>query len=194
MGLEFVTTLSNVATLIILLGGAIAAIIQFRSVRRSNELVAVLAIDRRFGEPELQRALVYVQAELADKLVQPGYRGQLAKRGYIDPTEHPEMAVCNWFNEMGALIANDFLNEDLFFESYGRLVEYNWRLLGPTIALLRRERAGQYASFEFLARRAERWRANHHAGIYPPGRPRMPLDDPWLPVDGGAPTRTTSPR
>jgi len=184
MPLEFITTLSNAATLVILLGGAIAAVVQFRHVRTGNELAAVLAIERSFAEPELQSALVYVQHDLATTLAQPAYRSELAARGYIDPRVHPEMVVCNWFNEMGTMVAGHFLNEDVFFDSFGRLVEYYWRRLSPAIALLRRERGtGQYASFEFLVYRAERWRHNHRDGTYPPALPRMPIIDPWAAID-----------
>jgi hypothetical protein len=183
MPLELITTLSNVITLLILVGGVVAATVQFRHVRTSNELAAVLAIDRSFAEPDLQGALTYVQDRLPEKLAQAPYRSELAARGYVDPVTHPEMAVCNWFNETGTMVAGDFLDEDLFFDSYGRLVDYYWRLLEPAIALLRRERGpDQYASFEDLARRAERWRDNHRAGIYSRAG-RMPITDPWADID-----------
>jgi hypothetical protein len=187
MTLEFITALSNVATLVILLGGSIAAFVQLRHVRTGNELQAVLEAERRFAEPELQSALLYVQDALPAKLAQPAYRTELAARGYVDPRAHPEMAVCNWFNDMGAMVAGGVLNEEVFFDSFGRLVEYYWRLLSPTIALLRRERGvGQYASFEFLAFRAQRWRERNRGGSYPAGLPRMLVLDPWAHTDGAS--------
>jgi hypothetical protein len=183
--LEFITSLSNVLTLGLLLTGAIAAVVQFGHVRAGNELAAVLAIDRSFAQPELQAALVYVQDELPTKLALPQYRSVLAARGYVDTRDHPEMAVCNWFNEMGMLVAGKFVNEDLFLDSYGRLAEYYWRLLGPVIALLRRERgSGQYANFELLAQHAEHWRERHRGGIYPTGQPRLRVIDRWASIDG----------
>jgi len=183
--LELITTLCNVATLIILACGAIAAIVQLRHVRIGKELAALLAAEARFAEPDLQSALLYVQAELTAKLARPDYRSELAARGYIDPQRHPEMAVCNWFNEMGTLIVDGFLNENVFFDSFGALTHYYWRLLSPAIAVLRRQRGPeQYANFEFLAFRAGRWREGHRAGNYPAGLPRLPLTDPWRNVDG----------
>lgn len=183
MTLELISALSSLATLAVLLSGAVAAIVQFRHVRTANELAAVLAVERTFADPDLQSALLYVQNELPARLQQAGYRSALAVSGYIDPRAHPEMAVCNWFNEIGTMVAGGFLNEDVFFGSFGRLVEYYWRLLNPALALLRRERPDQYANFEFLAARAERWHARHGEGYYPAGYARLPVADPWAGID-----------
>lgn len=183
MTLELISALSSLATLAVLLGGAIAATVQFRHVRTANELAAVLAVERSFAGSELQSALLYVQNQLPDRLLEPEYRHALAVSGYIDPRVHPEMAVFNWFNEIGTMVAGGFLNENVFFGSFGRLVEYYWRLLNPALALLRRERPDQYANFEFLASRAERWHARHAGGYYPAGYARLPVTDPWAARD-----------
>jgi hypothetical protein len=170
--------------------GAFAAITQLRYVRAGKELQAFLAVEARFAEPELQAALLYVQDELAAKLAQRDYRAAIAGRGYVDPHAHPEMIACNWFNETGAMITGRFLREDVFFDSFGRLVEYYWRLLEPVVALLRRERGPhQYAAFESLARRAEHWRTRHETGAYRAGWPRLPVIDPWADIDGAGSAR-----
>lgn len=184
MTLEFITTAANVATLIVLLCGAVAALIQLRALRTGNELAAVLAVHRSFAEPELQAALLYVAHELDARLTDGDYRAELAARGYIDPSAHPEMVVCNWFNDMGTMIAGNFVDEAIFFDAFGRIAEYEWQRLGPAIALLRRERGPeQYAHFELLAERAAAWRARYAHGRYPAGAPRLPLTDPWAAVD-----------
>jgi hypothetical protein len=187
MNLDVIVTATNVATLLVLIGTAIAATVQFRHVRTSNELAAVLAIEREFSADDVQNALLFVQEQLAGRLADPAYRATLAARGYIDPSAHPEMTACNWFNEMGSLIAGGFVNEQIFLNSFGRLVEYYWELLLPVIALVRRERGpDQYAKFEYLAHRAKRQRERARGGVYPAGVPRMPLPDPPLTADRAA--------
>jgi hypothetical protein len=117
-------------------------------------------------------------------LTEPSYRGELVAIGYIDPRRHPEMLVCHWFNQNGTLIAGGLLNEDVFLDTFGRLVEYYWRLLQPAIDLLRRERgAHYYGKFEWLATRARAWRERHHGGGYPAALPRLPIVDPWAEID-----------
>lgn len=181
---ELLTTVSNVITLTFLIAAAFAAIVQLRHVRAGNELQALIAIEERFTDPDLRRALVYVRHELADRLNDPGYRAELIARGYVDTRRHPEMAVCNAFNDVGTMIAGGFVREDIFFDTYGGLVESSWRLLTPVVALLRRERGSeQYAQFEYLAYRVERWTRAHPNGSYGAAAPRLPVDDPWLEAD-----------
>jgi hypothetical protein len=177
--------ITNVVTLVVLLVGAVAALVQLRHLRAANVLASMLAVENRFAEPDLQRALLYVQRELAAKLADPRYCAELTGRGYIDAQTHAEMTACNWFNELATMVEGDFLDADVFFESYGRLVEYYWRLLGPAIALLRRERGPDvYAGFGRLARRAAEWHARYgSAGIFPARLARTPPDDPWAAID-----------
>lgn len=195
MTLASISALANIMTLVILSIGAIAALVQLRHLRNANVLASMLAVEARFAQPELQRALLYVQNELPHKLDDQTYRAVLTARGYIDPDTHPEMAACNWFNEMGTMIEGDFLDEEVFLDSYGRLVEYYWHLLGPAISLLRIERGSeQYAAFGRLAYRAARRRERGGGGGYPRGVPRLPLTDPWAEIDrpGGSLRGTTA--
>jgi hypothetical protein len=76
------------------------------------------------------------------------------------------------------------LHEDVFFDSFGRLVEYYWRLLLPVVALLRSERGPrQCAAFESLAQRAARWRERRRARGHWGRAPRLAVVDPWAQAD-----------
>jgi hypothetical protein len=184
MTLAQISAYANLATLIVLVASAAAAVIQLRHVRTARELQAVLAIERRFAEPDIRAALVYVENELAAKLEQRAYRRELAARGFVDAVAHPEMILCNWFNEAGTLMVGGFLDEDVFFDSFGRLVEHYWRLLAPVVALLRRDRsADHYIHFERLAERAAAWRGRHPMGLYRRAAHRAAIVDPWLERD-----------
>jgi hypothetical protein len=163
---------------------AVAAIAQLRHVRTARELQAVLAVERRFAEPDIRAALVYVQEQLGAKLAQADYRRELFTRGYVDPVVHPEMVLCHWFNETGTMVAGGLLDEDVFLDSFGRLIVFYWALLVPVVALLRRERdADQYRHFEQLATRAAAWRERYPAGMYPRSARRLTVVDPWGDVD-----------
>ena len=136
-----------------------------------------------------------MQCDLTAALENPVYRAELAHRGFIDARQHPEMDVCNWFNEAGMLVKSGFIDEDLFFTSFARLVAYSWSLLSPAIAVLRRERGpDQYDGFEYLAVRGADWtRRRNGRDLFSPGMERLRLTDPWLETDlraaaaGGSP-------
>jgi len=182
--LELINAMAGVGTLLLLAATAFAGIVQLRHMRAGNELAAALAIERDFHTPELQAALRYVQDQLPARMEEPEYRAQLGLPGYVDQRSHPEMILCNWFNRTGALIRAGFLKEELFLDSFGRLVTYYWQLLAPVIGVLRRTRGpGQYAGFEFLAYRAQLRQTQRRVGRSPRGAPRIPVADPWLEED-----------
>lgn len=178
------TAVGSVGALFVLGAAAFAALVQLRHMRGHNQLKALLAIQQDFRDERLQRAFAFVQCDLAAALENPVYRRELARRGFVDGRQHPEMEVCNWFNEAGILVKTGFVDEDLFFLSFARLVAYSWTLLSPAIAVLRRERGPeQYDAFEYLALRATSWRERNPRGTFPPRLARIALEDPWREID-----------
>jgi hypothetical protein len=174
----------QIATLLVFGGTAVAALLQIRHLRASNELDALLRITEQLRGNELQDAFKYVQTELDAKVADTDYRRELSRRGFVDSNRHPEMNVCNWFNEVGTLVKNRLIAEATFLDLFSRLVTYYWKRLDPVIALLRRERGlGQYENFEYLAMLAERWETRHPHGAYPAGAKRMTIVDRYLDTD-----------
>ncbi len=183
--LDLVATLAAVGQFFVVAATALAAIVQLRHLRASNELTALLSVDRDFHEESLQRALRYVQFELGARMQDAAYRRELSKIGFVDARAHPEMEALNWFNRIGALVKNGLVDERTFLDLFSRLTVHYWQLLEPSIALLRRERgAMQYENFEYIARRARDWIGNHPGGTYPRRTPRLAVEDPWLDTDG----------
>jgi hypothetical protein len=184
--LDVLNAVVQIATLVVFVGTAIAALYQIRHLRASNELDALLRITEQLRATDLQDAFRYVQTELDAKVAEPAYRRELGRRGFIDARKHPEMNVCNWFNEVGTLVKNRLIDERTFLDLFSRLVTYYWSRLEPVMALLRRERgSGQYENFEYLAMLAERWQARHPNGAYPPRAARLEIADVWKEIDAG---------
>ncbi len=184
MHLEWFNAFVSTITLAIISISAIAALISVRHARASNGLKAVLSLQQEFRSKAVQEALRYVQRDLPERLHDPAYRRELYELGFIDPVEHPEVTACNWFDEMGSVVKNRMVAEDAFMDLFGRLLAHYWTLLSPAIALMRRRRGqSQYHNFEYVATHARRWIAQHPAGIFPHGTDRVPLADPWLPMD-----------
>ena len=182
--LDYVNTLVQSGTFLVILITAVAAVVQLRHLRASNELDALLRLSDHLRHPDMQEALRVVQLDLGARLSDAAYRGALAAIGYIDERRHPEMGVCNWFNEVGTLVKNRLIDEGTFLDIFSRLVVYYWNCLEPVVAILRRRRgAGQYENFEYLAMLARAWNERHPEGAYPRGKPRIPIGDPWLASD-----------
>ena len=175
-----ISTYTNVATLLIISGSAIVAVVHMSHVRRSNELEAVLALQQDFKSPELQAALHYVQSRLPERLQDASYRDELAALGFVSVERHPELIACNWFAQMGTFLKHGLITESTLMDLYARLIRYYWRALSPVIAIMRRRRGqGQYSDFEFLAMRAEAWLKRNDRGVLPGSGIRGELADPW---------------
>jgi len=188
--LEVINTASQVGSFVVVLAAATAAVIQLRHLRASNELEALLTLTGQLRDGRLQAAFRTVQTELDARLENPAYRADLAAIGYIDSEAHPEMEVCNWFNEVGALVKNRLIDQGTFLDLFARLVTYYWSRLEPVIALLRRERGlGQYENFEYLAQLALQWKTKHPDGSYPSNTPRIPISDRYAATDAAAAQR-----
>jgi hypothetical protein len=181
---ETLSALAETGTLLVILGSVVAAAIQLRHLRASNQLQALLSLERDFRAPELQSALSYIQAELPQRLEDPAYRRELEKLGFLDPALHPEMTACNWLNEMGTLVKRDLVSENTFMDLFARLIVHCWRQVSPAIAIMRRKRGqAQYHDFEYLAVRAMAWLERNPSGMSPPAFARLKLPDPWSETD-----------
>jgi hypothetical protein len=76
---------------------AVAALIQLRHLRASNQLDAMLSIMQVWYEPKLQEHLAYVRSGLQRKLQAEDYLGDLradiAQGRPVSRAEHPEFFV-----------------------------------------------------------------------------------------------------
>jgi hypothetical protein len=184
MSAELLTAYATLGTIVVIGASAMAAIIQLRHMRASNELEAVLALQRDFQSPELQAALHYVQSHLGERLEEEAYREELAALGFVGTDRHPELIACNWFAQMGTFLKHGLISEATVMDLFARLIRYYWKALMPVVAIMRRRRGlGQYSEFEYLALRANAWLERNHHGTFPRGVSRPPLPDPWAAID-----------
>jgi hypothetical protein len=181
---EALNAAAAIATFFVILATAVAAAYQLRHMQAKTQLQALVSILQDFRSDRLQEALRYVQSYLDQKLHDPQYRAELARIGFVDERVHPEMTVCNWFNEMGTLVKNQIVDAGVFLDYFSRLINQYWRMLSPVIAILRRKRGDlQYQNFEYLAALSKNWVERHPQGVYPAQVPHMQLVDVWLDAD-----------
>lgn len=181
---DYLTAYATLGSVAVISASAMAALVQLRHMRASNELEAVLALQEDFRSPEVQAALHYAQEQLPRKLDNEQYRNELAAIGFISVDRHPELTACNWFTQMGTFLKHGLITEATVMDLYARLIRYYWKALSPAIAIMRRKRGdGQYSEFEFLALRANVWLERHAQGTLPRRLARSPLPDPWRELD-----------
>jgi len=179
--LEALSTAAAVGTFLVIAATAIAALVQLRHLRVSNQLQALLAILAMPYEPAVQESFAFVSHELEGRLRQHEFRRELEK-DTVDRMIHKELRVLDYYERLGSIVKNGLISEDLYFDN--STPEQYWRLLSQVIAIRRRTRGHVvYDNFEWLVARSRAYDRRHPDGNYPSSEPRIEIEDVWLAED-----------
>ena len=183
MSYEFWTTFASIGTFVVIGATAVAAIIQLRHLRASNQLEGLLTVLARVEDPNFNAWVDGARVQLAANMADPDYRRHILE-GTFDRRNNDWLNLANSYEWVGSLVASGLIPEDAFMRIYYYRVTQAWELLADVTALIRR-RGGPsiWENFEYLAVRADQWQRRHPQGVYPSGVPRMPLHDRWSDAD-----------
>ena len=180
MSLEALNTAGVLLTAVIIATTAIAAVIQLRHIRASNELTAFSEAMELWYAPSVQEGFRFIQHDLEEKMKDPAFRNDLDSAGVVDHTRHPELSPVDFFDNIGVMVSLGLLREEVILHPASQLVENLWERLSPTIAIMRRKRGRQlYVSFEYLAARARVWQDRYPEGFQVKGWERLANPDVW---------------
>jgi hypothetical protein len=185
MPLEFWSTAASIGTFVVIAVTAVAAMAQLRHMRSANQVAAIQTFSASYEGPELRDAFHVVRTELAQRMQDPTFRQEL-RAGSIDRLRHPEIQVCNFFDQWGLYYRDGVINKASFMRVNAGVVVQFWELLEPVVALLADPVKGNqsFQQFEYLTVQARKWIARYPSGDYPPGEERIALRDPWRTIDG----------
>jgi len=188
MTLEAWSAIAQIGTFVVIAATAIAALIQLRHVRAANDMTTSNMFIQEFEGPDLREAFAFVRTQLDEKLKDPAFRREL-REGQVDRAKHPEIAVCNFFDQWGGYYRHGAINRTQFMRHNAGVVTRFWRRLEPVVALLVGPDGVNTAfeQFEYLIVQAQDWLAKHPSGDYPAGVRRIPLTDPWAAEDSRVP-------
>jgi hypothetical protein len=188
MSLELVNTLATFGTFLVIAGTAIAAIVQLRHARSSNQIEVLSELRESDENPDMQSAQRFVQHDLSKKLEDAAFRHQLFHLGTMAAENQSAYSdirrVGNFYENMGAFVRSGLADRELVLEIFPARILRNWKNLAPVTAIFRR-RGGDalWENFEYLTVLAEDWMAAHDKGTYPVGVRRVDLKDVWLKAD-----------
>ena len=181
MSLEVLSTLASVGTFVVIGATAIAAVLQLQHMRAANKVTSIQTYFSEYEGPELKEAFQFVRNELSTRLKDPSFCAELGG-SVIDRNKHPEIAVCNFFDQWGLYYRDGVIDRESFLRVNAGVINGFWRLLEPVIALQADPEKGNlsFQQFEYLTVQARRWLARNPAGDYPEGEERIPLARPPL--------------
>lgn len=172
MSLEFWNTVGTLGTFVVIAASAIAALIQLRHLRQSNQLPGLLSVLQLFQQPNVIELINFIRQDLPARMESADFRAGLEKSP-VDRKEHPELHLCEMYEEIGSYVRTGIINESQFLTGHWYNILLYWELLHPVIAIVRRTRPFTFENFEYLAARAQVWKEQHPAGNYPSGTRRM---------------------
>jgi hypothetical protein len=189
MSLELVNTLATLGTFLVIAATAIAALIQLRHARSSNQIEALAEFREGTQDPEMWLAERFVLHDLSEKLKDPDFRYQLINQGAMTVETQAMWSdvrrVANFFENMGALVKNGLADKSMVLDIFSTLVLSLWERLTPVVAIRRLARGDNaiWENLEYLAVLSQDWEARYPNGTYPPGTRRLELQYPWLEAD-----------
>jgi hypothetical protein len=169
---ELITAFASIGTLLVIAASAVAALVQLRHLRKSNQLSGLLSVLELFQQPHFHELINFVRSELPSKLQDPAFREGLECLP-VDRRSHPELHVADMYEEIGSYVRAGLIDEDLFLLGHWLNVLLYWSLLEPCVAIIRSHSPRTFENFEYLAARALIWNQNHPRGNYPRGLPRV---------------------
>ena len=177
MSLDAWAAFAQVGTFVVIAATAIAALIQLKHLRAANDMSASNMFIQEYEGPDLRDAFSFVRTQLAKRLEDPAFREEL-RSSQLDRSIHPEIAICNFFDQYGGYYRQGAVNRTMFMRHNAGVVLRFWELLEPVVALVA-EPSGSNTSFEqfeYVAVQAQDWVANHPKGDYPKGMRRIIYD------------------
>jgi Domain of unknown function (DUF4760) len=175
---EWVTALGTLGTFLVISASAIAALVQLRHMRGSNQIAALTEFRETMESDKFQSAQRFVSFELPQRLKDPVERVKATTLPFHD--EYTSIAtVANMFESLGGLIKSGVIDREVACDVVSYIVIRNWDAMLPLTTYLRRAfvNPALWENFEYLALLSKRFQAKYPNGAYPKGEPRMPEDD-----------------
>ncbi|MDQ6931625.1 MAG: hypothetical protein M3160_00455 [Candidatus Eremiobacteraeota bacterium] len=188
MSLEILSTLASFATFVVIAATAIAAIVQLRHTRGSNQIAAITELRETMESAEFQATQNFVMSALRKTLEDPVFRYQILNRP-ARTSENQTLigritTVGNYYDGIGVLVKAGFVDRGLTLECFADNICDAWDMLAPVEAIFRRGgNVRGWANFEYLTVLAQDWLAAHPNGTYPPGVRRIEVKDVWRNAD-----------
>jgi hypothetical protein len=168
---EVLSAIFSGLTLLVFVVTAIAAIVQLRHLRSNTSLQGLTMVLQDWQKPEMQAWIRYIRRELPEKLKDPAFLEEF--QGPMDRLSHPELHVCDYWEQCGTYLKYGLIDRETFLDSGGATIMSLWSILFPAIAKMRETRGlATYENFEYLAVLGKQWNDAHPNGAYPADLPR----------------------
>lgn len=174
MSPEWVTAIATAGTFAVIAASAVAALLQLRHTRGSNQIVALTECRETLESNEFQDAREFLTLTLPHLMEDPAMRAKLDLEFF--PAElRPAQYVANFFESMGAFVRFHIIDRNIACNLWCGIVLTCWTALLPVTRARRIRSPGIWENFEYLAVLSQEF-LERHPTSYPEGMRRMPLE------------------
>src|SRR4029077_3131120 len=177
MPLEVVNAVATVGTFIVIAASAIAALIQLRHMRGTNQIVALTEFCEPLESHDIDEAQRFVSFELPKRLHNPDERRKMTSLPFSGDYEKIG-TIANLFESMGEFVKVGIIDRRIACDIWSYVVLRNWNALSPLTTYIRQtlDAPQLWENFEYLAVLSKLYIEAHPHGSYPAEAPRMPED------------------
>src|SRR6516225_2718268 len=133
MTLELWNTFATFGTFVVIAATAIAALVQLRHARGSNQIAALTQLAEAQETQQFDVADHFIRSDLAAKLQDPEFRYQIANRAARTAENITLMrqvsTVGNYWENMGLLVRTGLVDRDLAMNIYADTAAVTWNEL-----------------------------------------------------------------
>jgi hypothetical protein len=183
MNLKALATVASFGTFIVIAATAVAALVQLKHLRDSNQLTGLLNVLSRVEDPVFNEYMDRTKSLLSEKLALPEYRRAISN-GDFERQNNPWLNLLNSYEWVGSLIKHRLIPEEPFMDVYSSRLITAWEIVEPVVAI--RRRSGDkslWENFEYLVVRAKAWEKQFPGGAYPARAVRLSISDPFMAED-----------
>lgn len=177
MSLEVLSTVASIGTFVVIGATAIAALVQLRHMRSSNQIAALTEVRETLESDRFSQARRYA-LEIVPKLVSDAAgRAQLGAPPPMSQELESIRMLANFFENVGAFVRYGIIDRELACDVWSFVVLDTWENLEPAIAIRRQSFPDVWENFEWLAVLSEEWQRKHPSGAFPRGQRRKQFSE-----------------
>ena len=173
MTAEWLTAYATLGTFVVITASAIAALLQLRHTRGSNQIIALTECRETLESEDFTQARHFIFAELPALMQDPEILRALGQPTF--PAKlRPVSYVANFFESMGAFVRFNIIDREIACDRWCGVVLGCWNAMVPVVRLRRRLDPGIWENFEYLAVISKQF-VERNPTSYPNNLPRMDL-------------------
>jgi hypothetical protein len=169
VSLEFWATLASVGTFVVIAATAIAALIQLRHMRGTNQIATMARFETIEAEPDVRDSTRFILLELVDRMKDPAFR-KLFEKGALQGEARRIIPAAQLYEQMGNYVHHGFIDADFVLDQYAGTINGLWDRMTAAMPYIRAAQ-GEHAK---AAARRDVFRARSSIVI---GGRRLVLDE-----------------